>query len=327
MEITERHLKLIFLRQKQSLTLDQKIILSKRRIVNWYEKYDGNVYVAFSGGKDSTVLLHLVRELYPDVPAVFVDTGLEYPEIRDFITGFVNVEIIRPAMNFKKVLEKYGYPIISKKIARMVHDLKHPTEKNFAVRNLFLTGGKRDGTISKSFKLPEKWRFLIDAPFEISGKCCDVMKKNPLKKWSSAGGKFAFVGTMASDSQQRMESYLKTGCNSTKDIGAKSMPLSFWLESDIWDYIKLKDLLYCKIYDTGVSRTGCIYCLFGISLEKEPNRFQLLKATHPKLYEYCMNKLGVKEVLDFMNLHLPTGSQIPYVPNIQKTWMNDIENT
>lgn len=78
-------MKLYELRQKQSLPLESKIEMSLRRIKEWYSENQGAVYVAFSGGKDSTVLLHLVRSLYPEVPAVFVDTGLEYPEIREFV--------------------------------------------------------------------------------------------------------------------------------------------------------------------------------------------------------------------------------------------------
>ena len=64
------------LKQKQSLPLEAKIAMTLRRIREWYEYWDGNVYVSFSGGKDSTVLLHLVRQHYPGVPAVFSDTGL-----------------------------------------------------------------------------------------------------------------------------------------------------------------------------------------------------------------------------------------------------------
>jgi len=109
------------LKQKQSLPFQAKVYMSIARIRQWYDAFDGNVYVSFSGGKDSTVLLHLVRSIYPDVPAVYVDTGLEYPEIKAFVKTFDNITILRPEINFRQVIEKYGYPIISKDVAKKVH--------------------------------------------------------------------------------------------------------------------------------------------------------------------------------------------------------------
>ena len=108
------------LKQKQSLPLEAKIAMTLRRIREWYEYWDGNVYVSFSGGKDSTVLLHLVRQYYPGVPAVFSDTGLEFPEIREFVKTVPNVTWLRPALTFKKVIEKHGYPVISKEQAQWI---------------------------------------------------------------------------------------------------------------------------------------------------------------------------------------------------------------
>lgn len=105
------------LKELQALPLDEKIAITKERVIEWYEHFDGKVYVSFSGGKDSTVLLHLVRELYPDVPAVFSDTGLEYPEIKEHVKRYDNVEIVRPRMTFKDVITTYGYPLVSKETA------------------------------------------------------------------------------------------------------------------------------------------------------------------------------------------------------------------
>ena len=102
---------------RQGFSLGAKVAIAEQRIREWYDHWDGKVYVAFSGGKDSTVLLHIVRSLYPEVPAVFADTGLEFPEIRDFVKTIDNVIWVRPKMPFTKVIEKYGYPVVSKKIA------------------------------------------------------------------------------------------------------------------------------------------------------------------------------------------------------------------
>ena len=109
------------LRQKQALPLPVKIRLTQERIRQWVNEFgEDGVYVAYSGGKDSTVLLHLVRQMYPDVKAVFCDTGLEYPSVRQFVSETENVEILKPKMNFKQIIIKYGYPIISKEVASAV---------------------------------------------------------------------------------------------------------------------------------------------------------------------------------------------------------------
>lgn len=107
--------------QMQSLPLSAKIQMTKQRIRQWIEEYgEEGVYVSFSGGKDSTVLLDIARSVYPDIKAVFVDTGLEYPEIREFVKSFENVDWLRPKMTFKQVIEKYGYPFISKEVSNNV---------------------------------------------------------------------------------------------------------------------------------------------------------------------------------------------------------------
>ncbi|MEE3405404.1 MAG: phosphoadenosine phosphosulfate reductase family protein, partial [Acutalibacteraceae bacterium] len=84
--------------QMQSLPLDIKIIMTQRRLLDWYNHYDGLTYLGYSGGKDSTCLMHIIRSIpyLSDIPAVYVDTGLEYPEIRDFVRSFGNVTILRP---------------------------------------------------------------------------------------------------------------------------------------------------------------------------------------------------------------------------------------
>lgn len=108
--------------QMQGLPLSVKVKMTQQRIRDWVHAYgEDGVYVSFSGGKDSTVLLHLVRELYPSVRGVFVDTGLEYPEIRSFVRTFDNIEWLKPKMTFKQVIQKYGYPFISKEVAECVY--------------------------------------------------------------------------------------------------------------------------------------------------------------------------------------------------------------
>ena len=158
------------LAQRQALPLQGKINLTIKRIRDWYEGNNGNVYVAFSGGKDSTVLLHLVRSIYPDVKALFCDTGLEYPELKEFVRSFDNVEIIRPKINFKQVLEKYGYPVISKSVSMSIS--RYRNTKSPLQKRLRKYGGwhPKSKVIQKVGVIPKKYHYLIDAPFKISEK-------------------------------------------------------------------------------------------------------------------------------------------------------------
>lgn len=371
------------LKQLQALPLNIKIRKTEQRIREWYEHWEGNVYVSFSGGKDSTVLLDIVRHLYPNVPAVFSDTGLEYPEIKEFVKTFPNVTIVRPKHSFKEILTKYGYPIISKQVANTVDNASRWIKENLTnngggeakTSNYYIkkilglqeyatsnTGGTdrewrklRDlgeyanmtkrvtkilGLLDKQNNIrecaegeksqysQERWAFLLDADFKISDKCCYHMKKSPLKKFGKQSGLYPMVATMASEGRQRKMAWLKTGCNAFEGINKMSKPMSFWTEQDVLEYIDVMglevapvygNLLYGngKYYFDGCQRTGCIFCGFGCHLEHEPNRFQRLKETHPKLYDYCMgggeynedgiwqpnNKgLGMKHVMDFINV-------------------------
>jgi 3'-phosphoadenosine 5'-phosphosulfate sulfotransferase (PAPS reductase)/FAD synthetase len=283
------------LQQRQSLPLQAKIVLSQDRIRKWYSHWNGDVYVSFSGGKDSTVLLDLVRSIYPKVPAVFVDTGLEYPEIREFVKTIDNVIWLKPKMRFDKVIEKYGYPVVSKENAQKIFEIKNTKSDKLRNKRLY-------GDVNGSGKLPEKWKSLINAPFKVSHMCCNKIKKEPVKRYEKESNRKPIVGTMAENSRLRKTSYLQHGCNAFDSKRPMSTPIAFWTEEDIWNYIKEKELSYSKIYDIGYKNTGCMFCMFGVHLEKQPNKFQLMQDTHPKQYDYCINKLGCGKVLDYINV-------------------------
>lgn len=224
-------------------------------------------------------------------------------------------------MRFDEVIKKYGYPASTKEQAAFVYEYK--TTKSEKLRSIRLNGNKWGRG-----KITNKWIKLLDAPFDVADQCCDIMKKNPSKYYEKETNRKPFVGTMANESRQRQSNWLMYGCNAFDKTRPTSQPLSFWTEQDILDYIKTFKIPYCSVYGdiiedenknlmtTACDRTGCIFCMFGCHLEKEPNRFQRLKETHPKQYEYCIgggemvdgkwqpNKegLGLGKVLDYIGV-------------------------
>lgn len=314
------------LKQMQSLPLSAKIIMTKQRIKAWYDYWDGQVYVSFSGGKDSAVLLDIARQVYDDIEAVFVDTGLEYPEIRQFVKTFDNVTILRPKMRFDQVIKKYGYPIISKEVSECVYQGRLSLKSNgnkYPYRLQKLLGVAQDKNGNKSIFNQEKYKPLLYTDFIISNKCCGVMKKAPVKSYAKKVGKKAMTGQTAEESKLRTQQWLKNGCNGFEMKQPISNPMSFWTEQDILQYIKQNNLKIASVYGdvvysenpeqtrledfgcvgcgndklctTGCNRTGCIFCGFGAHLEKGESRFERLKKTHPRQYDYCMNGGGYDE--------------------------------
>lgn len=308
------------IKEMQMWDLQKKIEHSNKRIKEFYEKQNGKVYIAFSGGKDSTVLLHLVRSIYPNVIAVFSNTTNEYMEILKFIRTIENVITVHPKMTFKETIKNFGFPLVGKTVARQISDLKKPTNDNSATRNLYLTGLTRDGKTSKRYKLSEKWKKLIDAKFDITHKCCEILKKEPARRFEQETGLKGFVGTMAEESGERKKSWLKSGCNTYDGNNIKSRPLSIWTEKDIWEYIKKYNLPYCDIYDDvldsdgnvlvkGEKRTGCAYCAFGANFDKkhdDKNRFERLALRKPhqfkKMMELENNGISFREALNFVGV-------------------------
>jgi 3'-phosphoadenosine 5'-phosphosulfate sulfotransferase (PAPS reductase)/FAD synthetase len=306
----------------QAWPLERKIQVTQTRIMEWYMKWEGKVYVSFSGGIDSTVLLDLARRCYPDVPAVFCDTGLEYSQIRDFVKTVDNVEFIYPLMwdkkkreykrvSFKTVIDTYGYPIISKEQAAFIQEYRDT--KSEKLKDIRWNGNKYGRG-----KISDKWKPLVDAPFKVSDKCCDVMKKTPAKVYEKRTGRHPIIGTTTEESKQRESNWLLYGCNAFDKKRPTSQPMSFWTKQDTLHYLSMTGIPYCSLYgeiycedgvwkNTGVERTGCVFCGFGAQCDKEPTRFQNLKTIDPTKYNYCFkpvneNGLGMGEVLDYIGV-------------------------
>lgn len=367
----------------QALPLEVKIRKTQQRIREWIDTYgEDGVYISFSGGKDSTVLLHIARKMSEKIPAVFADTGLEYPAIRKFTSLYENVCRIKPEINFREVIIKYGYPVIGKEVAECVWTVRHSKGENYKknrLERLMGTFKRKDGRLSQ-YNRP-KYKFLLDAPFEISSYCCREMKKKPFNKYAKKTGRLPIMATMTEESKLREGKWLKNGCNSFKSEHPNSAPMSFWREQDVLQYLYihhdeilemifsslkeqgftdeeikdmdiqhpwascygkikpyitkdeidgqvlmqqvLNDYRECKFCTTGCKRTGCIFCLFGITQDLD----RILKAQQeePLITDYVLrggefnekgmwqpskNGLGFWFVLRWLTVH--GGINIPF---------------
>ena len=309
----------------QNLPLELKERKSLQRIREFTERY--YTYVSFSGGMDSNVLRHLVRRIDDSIPLVFCKTGMQHPGLYYFIKTFINnpdeykktkrygfkttyytedkIVILHPKKTPKQVIEDYGYPVGNKHVAQLVERFQKSKDVSL---------------LQGDYGIPKKWHCLIDAPFQVSARCCDVMKKAPFQRFEKENKRAPFIGTRAEESRDRKDEYLQIGgCNKfvepDSDKRPKSMPLSFWTKQDILKYtlkhnLRYPDDVYGAIEHskalgfktTKRDRTGCIFCAFG--LKEYKNRFQLLYKENKKLWEFMMYDLGFKEVFDYLDVQV-----------------------
>lgn len=244
-------------------------------------------------------------------PVVFIDTGLEHPGVREKGLEYAKF-VLKPEMSFIQVIRQYGYPVVSKSQAFAIRKLRHQNLSD-EYRHKLLYGDER-GSFGK---LSDKWHYLLDAPFEISEQCCHIMKKKPAEKFEEQSGLWPITAEMAGESQNRKQKFIEHGCGNMFGLKRpKSTPMIHWTEQDVLEYAKQEGIDYAKeygdiecprggkCYTTGESRTGCIFCMFGVHLEPpDDNRFTRLAKNEPKLYDYCINKLGLGEVLDYLGVN------------------------
>ena len=231
-------------------------------------------------------------------------------------------------MTFIDVIKTHGYPLFSKEVAENIEsarrivspdDTKYPTVRRLNLMGLMPRGSVKNLVADRKKELAEKGYvepFIPDEksaynkkkylpiaqklPVLISSECCHVMKKNAFHEYNKKTKSKPYIGVLAEESRTREKNWIKNGCNVFEGTTIASMPLSFWTESDVLEYLKINNIkindvygnilqdgnnFYCSKY----KRTGCIYCAFGAHMEESPNRFELLKQTHPHVYDYCIN--------------------------------------
>lgn len=208
-------------------------------------------------------------------------------------------------MRFDEVIKTYGYPFISKDVATAIYYARKGKTWAFNAFNGINARGQFDSYKKSMFN---KYKDLVDVDFNISSRCCGIMKEKPLDDYNK--DKFSITAIMADESKRRTNSWLKTGCNAF-NVG-KSKPMSFWTEQDVLKYIKDNGVEIASVYGeivedddnqicidgcgkklkcTKCQRTGCIFCGYGAHHDKDgggESRFVRLKHTHPKQYDYCM---------------------------------------
>lgn len=324
----------------QALPYEVKIKRAELRAREYIEKLDDmelNAHVSV-GGLDSIVLLLFLRHIGIDVPAISV-SALEDKSIQR-IHRELGVISIPPGKPKVQILQEYGFPVISKKIAGRIDTLQRPTEKNKTVRHAIITGEcGAQGHYAKNshMKLPQKWLELFAgyenetenvnykiAPFKVSNKCCLYMKEQPCDWWAKEHKSRPYLGLMASEGGQREEALTEHGCNYFGKGVIRSAPFAPFLRQDLLQlaldlkapvpeiYGTIERRPDGTLYTTGAQRTGCSMCGFGVHMETRPHRFDRLRVRNPKEWEFWMyrcctdpetgEKFGWGRVLDYIGV-------------------------
>lgn len=197
----------------REMNLPSKIIQTKFLIWQAVSEFGlEKIYISYSGGKDSTVLSHIAKTMYPNILHLFSNTTNEYPETLQHIKweqeqNGTNIITILPTdvhgetWTFKKVVERYGYPMFSKRVSNAIRTYQHALSDETRQHSV--------DYIARNFKKYNKYKEL-----PISDKCCDRLKKEPLRrKAKELGLECAILGILASESYQREKDWLEYGCN------------------------------------------------------------------------------------------------------------------
>lgn len=254
--------------------MDNELLLADRLgvIQTANKKYDleHNAYLSFSGGKDSTILHHLLDEALPNnrIPRVFIDTGIEYLAIREFVLNLAKNDdrfvIIQPTKPIKQILETYGYPFKSKE-----HSLKvGQFQKGLISPNIekYMRFGER-------FACPKSlaYQFGKDFKLRLSNQCCYKLKKEPAHKWEKENHRpIAITGMRREEGGQRAN--IK-GCIITDKNGKAQKFHPLLVVSDEWEewYRERERVQLAPLYypPFNFKRSGCKGCPYAINLQDQ----------------------------------------------------------
>ena len=256
------------------------------------QKYDleNNAYLSFSGGKDSTILHYLLDMALPNnrIPRVFIDTGIEYQMIREFVLGLAKSDnrfiILKPTQNIKQMLEKYGYPFKSKQHS---HNLMVYQNSGIGLSVKRYLGLIESNT---KFRCPKMLEYQFTPKFKIkcSDNCCRKMKKEPIKKWEKQNDRhIAITGMRNSEGGERAS--IK-GCILTDKGGNLTKFHPLIKVNDEWEtwIVKEKHIELAKVYLSpyNFKRTGCVGCPFSLDLQEQLEIMELYMPNQRKQCEF-----------------------------------------
>ena len=318
-----------------------------REFVQECEKRGLNYHVSV-GGLDSITLLIFLRSIGIKCPAISI-SYLEDASIQKIhkqlgciqLASAVHTDEERKGKHWNKVeiVQKFGFPVLSKEIAAKIDLLQHPSDKNATVRHAIITGetGAYGGNRKNSkMKMSQKWLELFGGwdeegaalgytrpEWEVSAKCCYYLKEKPADDWAKEHNSVPFLGLMASEGGRRAKSLKMNGCNYFGKSTIRSAPFAIFNRQDILQlalglevpipeiYGTIERKPDGTLYTTKAQRTGCSMCGFGIHMEKRPHRFDLLKERNEKewhfwMYDVCTdnngNRFGWGKVLDYIGV-------------------------
>lgn len=364
--------KIAAFKQMQKLPYKSKITHAYQRAKEFYNECwqrGLNCHVSV-GGLDSIVLWLFLRKNLIEVPGISrsaledVSNRRVHQSLGIIPIGAAIDENGKPYSK-AKIIQQFGFPVISKEVASKVELLQHPSEDNKTVRHAIITGetgkygGNRKGT---RMRLAQRWLDLFGGYenetegvnyktppdyVKLSAKCCYYLKEKPCDDWAKAHNSVPYLGLMASEGGRREKSLMINGCNYYGKTTIRSAPFAIFmrqdllrlaLEMDEWYktefkfiraeelekrpgemvesivptiYGKIKENLKGELYTTGAKRTGCEMCGFGIHMESRPNRFDRLRESNPKSWEYWMkscckdkdgNRYGWGKILDYIGI-------------------------
>jgi hypothetical protein len=324
-------------RQKQALPYEAKVRHAAIRAREFWETLDGRAHISV-GGLDSITLLLFLRAQGIDCPAISV-SSIEDASIQR-IHKQLGVVPLKPLKRQADVIKEFGFPVLSKETASKIELLQNPTEKNATVRHAIVTGetGEYGGFRKNSrMKMSQKWleKFggpenegegvsYASAPFRVSAKCCYYLKEKPCDDYAKTHGTSPYLGLMASEGGRREKALMLNGCNYYGKTVTRSAPFAVFSRNDILRlaldlnvpvpdiYGEIRSDAKGNLFTTKAQRTGCAMCGFGIHLEKRPHRFDRLRESNSKAWQFWMHEIGWGAVLDYIGVGWDCPPQIEW---------------